>query len=92
MEKRGPKEIEAMDNGKSSPLNSRKLLGSITAMISIAGIVVGSMALGIEEAATATVSIAGVNAPVVFWAIFLCASLGGVQILQQAFIDKNTKP
>src|SRR3990167_488653 len=89
VEKRTPWGVKAMDNGKGSPLTSKKLIGSIAAMISIAGTIVGSIALGIEEAATATVSVAGVTAPVIFWAIFLCASLGGVQIIQQAWIDKN---
>lgn len=72
-----------------NPLKSRKLIGAIVSMLAIAGMVLGSIAMGVEEALTATVSIAGVNAPVLFWAIVICGGLGGFQILKQFDADKN---
>ena len=72
-----------------SPLNSRKLIGSVVSMLAIAGMVLGSIALDVEEALTATVSIAGVEGPVLFWAIVACAGLGGFQILKQFQDDQN---
>jgi hypothetical protein len=73
----------------TNPFTSRKLIGSVVAMISIAGTVIGCVGLGIEDAVIAEVSIAGVTANVLFWAIALIASLGGFQILQQARVDAN---
>ena len=72
-----------------NPLNSRKLIGSIVSMLAIAGMVLGSIALDVREAITATVSIAGVEGPVLFWAIVICGGLGGFQILKQFQQDSN---
>jgi len=88
-EKRVPWEVATMPDPSPNPFTSRKLIGSVVSMISISGMIVGSVGLGIEEAILAEVSIAGVTANVLFWAIILVAGLGGFQILQQARADKN---
>lgn len=71
------------------PWKSKKLIGAIGAMLTIAGMVIGSIALDLEEAVTASVSIAGIDAPVLFWAIIACAGLGGFHVLTQFNLDRN---
>ncbi len=72
-----------------NPFTSRKLIGAVLAMAAIVGMVIGTLLLDVEEALTATVSIAGVEGPVLFWAIVICGGLGGFQILKQYQNDQN---
>lgn len=70
-------------------LTSKKLAGAVAAMAGVVGLVIGSIALGVEEAVTAQVSVFGVEGPVVFWAIVAVAGLGGFHVLRQAQIDEK---
>ena len=72
-----------------NPFKSRKLIGSVVSMLAIAGMVLGAIALDVREALTASVSIAGVEGPVLFWAIVICGGLGGFQIFKQAVQDQS---
>ncbi len=72
-----------------NPFTSRKLIGAVLAMAAIVGMVIGTLILDVEEALTATVTIAGVEGPVLFWAIVICGALGGFQILKQYQNDQD---
>lgn len=61
------------------PFTSRKLIGAVSAMLAIVGVVLGSEAVG------------GVDADTLRLSIGIIAALGGYQIARQAAVDQEDK-